>query len=300
MASKFRLVEVLLAAGGYASVAHVARAGVSMSEIRTARSRRLVITPHRGVVSLPGALDTTTGSLRGHLARARGAVAVRASAGAIWGIVAPPSEPAFDFRSRSDTARHASRGIAEWEIRERDGVLLTTVERTIIDLAWDLSWQALERAIERAIAAELCTSQSIAEHLGKITTRGRKGVRNLRAILNSRIDTKKSEAETRFVQALRRTSIARPQLQHPIDLPGGQRSLLDAYWPRHRVAVEIDGYRFHRSASEFRVDRRRQNAIQSLGIEVIRFTWLDLTRDLEYVMEHLAARLNARSTQPDK
>jgi hypothetical protein len=25
-----------------------------------------------------------------------------------------------------------------------------------------------------------------------------------------------------------------------------------------------------------------------------------LTRDLEYVMEHLAARLNARSTQPDK
>jgi len=291
---EYKLVAQLLAHGGSCSISSLRISGVANSEIRAARRRRLVDSPHRGVVSLVAAKHDHASILRRHLQRAPRAVAVRQSAGALWGITSAPAEPAFDFRTRSDTARHASRRLNDWELTHRDGIVVTCIERTLIDMAWDVSRATLERLVERAINMGLCTAQTIASHLARLTTRGRKGVRNLRSVLASRVDVRKSDTETRFAQICRRHPIPQPIFQFPIDLDSGERVYLDAYWVDLKLAVELDGFAFHSAPREFRIDRRRQNAIQAAGIEVLRFTWHDVARDELYVAETLLARIASR------
>ena len=49
-------------------------------------------------------------------------------------------------------------------------------------------------------------------------------------------------------------------------------------FPEHLLAVEIDGFAFHRDADAFQRDRTRRNALIAAGWEVLNFTWSDLTR----------------------
>jgi very-short-patch-repair endonuclease len=66
---------------------------------------------------------------------------------------------------------------------------------------------------------------------------------------------------------------------------------LDFYWDDVRVAIEVDGGRFHRTRRAFHEDRRRDRRLAALGIQVARVSWLDLTeRAGELVVELEAIR----------
>ena len=47
---------------------------------------------------------------------------------------------------------------------------------------------------------------------------------------------------------------------------------VDAYWPAHRLVVEVDGYRYHRTRRRFESDRRKDAALQAAGYRVVRIT----------------------------
>ena len=48
---------------------------------------------------------------------------------------------------------------------------------------------------------------------------------------------------------------------------------VDAFWPAHRLVVEIDGYRYHATRAAFERDRRKDAALQAAGYRIIRITW---------------------------
>ena len=78
-------------------------------------------------------------------------------------------------------------------------------------------------------------------------------------------------------------------------LPGATY-FLDIGFDRERVAGEIDGRKYHCEPDVFESDRERQNALVLNGWLILRFTWLMLTQDPDYVVLTTRQALAARGT----
>jgi very-short-patch-repair endonuclease len=53
--------------------------------------------------------------------------------------------------------------------------------------------------------------------------------------------------------------------------------LADAYWPEHKLIVEVDGYRGHRTPAQLERDHQRDFELRAAGYIVVRYTWRQLT-----------------------
>jgi very-short-patch-repair endonuclease len=69
---------------------------------------------------------------------------------------------------------------------------------------------------------------------------------------------------------------------------------LDAYWPSHRFAVELDVYETHGSHAAFERDRLRQEDLMLVGVAMTRVTGPRLKREPKAVMARLATLLARR------
>ena len=69
---------------------------------------------------------------------------------------------------------------------------------------------------------------------------------------------------------------------------------VDAYWPEERFAVELHGYRFHRSRAAFERDRLRQEELKLAGVEMIRVTARRIADEPREVIGRIAALLKQR------
>ncbi len=52
---------------------------------------------------------------------------------------------------------------------------------------------------------------------------------------------------------------------------------VDALWPSHRLAVELDGLEFHRTRTAMRRDYDKALALTSAGLHVVRLDWDQVT-----------------------
>lgn len=66
---------------------------------------------------------------------------------------------------------------------------------------------------------------------------------------------------------------------------------MDFFWRAQRVAVELDGFRFHTTRSAFERDREKDHAIRARDIDLLRFTWRQLEREPEASLARTAAAL---------
>ena len=62
---------------------------------------------------------------------------------------------------------------------------------------------------------------------------------------------------------------------------------IDVAFPKARLAIEVDGFRYHSGDERFQRDRTKQNALTSTGWRVLRFTWADLSDRPGYVIEQI-------------
>jgi very-short-patch-repair endonuclease len=75
----------------------------------------------------------------------------------------------------------------------------------------------------------------------------------------------------------------------------GVRSVVDVVFHRERVAIEVDGYEFHRHEEQFHRDRRKWTDLAAAGWTVLHFTWPQLTEDPEWVLRSIrGALINGR------
>jgi very-short-patch-repair endonuclease len=100
------------------------------------------------------------------------------------------------------------------------------------------------------------------------------GATTLRAIASGDQPTLLSQLEREF-RALLRTNA--------LDLPQTNRKqgthYVDCRWPQHRITVELDSYRFHRSRHSWEQDRERERAARARGDEFRRYTWRDVVEE---------------------
>lgn len=108
-------------------------------------------------------------------------------------------------------------------------------------------------------------------------------------LLRAADDGARSHAERLFIELVTRADITGWEANVPV---GGY--LVDFLFRGKKLAVEIDGWAFHSDAETFQRDRRRQNQLALLDLQILRFTWQDLVERPEHVIAALRRALSAR------
>jgi very-short-patch-repair endonuclease len=199
----------------------------------------------------------------------------------------------YGRRSVNGVAVHRVGTLGAGDITRRAGLPVTTIARTILDLAGLVPTTRLEVAVESAVRRRLTTYAQLEKRLDTSppTTSGR-GV--LRQIVSQapKIATE-SAFEARVWQLLLTSGLPRPRRQHEIrDEEGRLVARVDFAYPEALLAIEAEGYRFHSSRKDWTRDIARHNALTRLGWTIARVTWEDLKQPnaLDALVRALLAR----------
>jgi hypothetical protein len=206
------------------------------------------------------------------LALGPGAVLSHRPAGAHWEIArwsgaCEVTTPRRGIRSRQGIQVHFASLPAD-EITTHDGIPITTVPRTLFDLAAALPERQLERALNEAEVRRRWDELSLDRLLHRYPRHP--GNRAVRAVLHKRrlgATFTRSELEERFLALIDAAGLPRPELNVLVE---GLE--LDAVWRDGRVVVELDGRSTHDTAEAFERDRERDRALQVAGWRTIRIT----------------------------
>jgi very-short-patch-repair endonuclease len=207
-----------------------------------------------------------------------GAVSHR-SAAALWGMLRAHDGP-IEVTVPGDGGRETRKGIklhrsstfiGDLVIR-RNGIAVTKSTRTLRDLHRSVPEPVYQRAIRRALDLRLITSDD----------------------LKGEDDLTRSELERIFLSLCRRHRLPQPD----VNAHAGPYEV-DFLWRDRRLIVETDGFRHHGDRSAFERDRTRDAHLQSLGFQVLRFTYRQLTEDRSTVVAALRALLAQSSLAPN-
>jgi hypothetical protein len=192
----------------------------------------------------------------------------RASARLVKGPV-PPPEVTAPVKRRVEGVKVRRARVVRPDCAVHRAIPVSTVPRTLVDLAADLSLDDLARACHEAGVRYGTTPAHIAAVLERRPRTP--GVAKLRRIIDGDAPVTLSALERRFVALLRESGLPRPQTNRPA---GGHR--VDCRWPERRLIVELDSYRFHHSRHAWEQDRRRERDARARGDDLRRYTWGDV------------------------
>jgi hypothetical protein len=193
--------------------------------------------------------------------------------------------------SRDGLAVYRARHLHPDDATEREGIPVTTVARTIFDLAEMLRPRQLERVFDKAEQLQVFDLRAI-EHVRERCF-GRHALASLDLLLaeyQGPLPTR-SELERRCLDLLRDTCLPIPLLN--VIVAGIE---VDVVWHDQKLVIELDGYAYHRTRQAFERDRARDAALQLAGYRVLRVTHRQLRTQPEVVVEtvqSLLARVTA-------
>ena len=167
---------------------------------------------------------------------------------------------------------------------------MTAVPRVLLDLAIRARPEQMEVYLERAEDRELLDVRQVEDLLGRSGGhRGRGRLAQAIAIYRPDPAFTRSKFERRFRRAVEVAGLPVPSMNFNV-----AEFELDAYWPDLRFAVELDLFETHGSRAAFERDRRRQEELKLLGVEMIRVTAPRFKRDPRGVLRNLGALLERR------
>ena len=171
-----------------------------------------------------------------------------------------------------------------------DGIPVTTVLRTVLDLAATFRGRRIERIFEQA---------QVRHHLDPLTVavelecrRGYRGTGRLRRLLDGAVDpgAVRSVLELRFLRLCSDFGIPRPLVNEKLD-----RWTPDFWWPQHRLVVETDSWAFHTSLAARRRDALKDADVTALGITMLRLRWRDVVEAPAATAGRVLAAISASS-----
>jgi hypothetical protein len=266
-------------------------AGISRAEIKSRLRRGSLIREHRGVFRVghtaPSLEATYLAAVR---ACGEGALLSGRAAAHLYGLIKgtapPPDVTAPGGRRVSGVRTRQARRIDGRDATSFRGIPITTVPRTLVDIAAELGPDELGRACHEAGVKYGTTPRHVEEVLARRPNSP--GAGKLRAILTGDTPVTLSKLEMRFLALLRDNGLPLPVTNR---LVGGRR--VDCRWPARRLTVELDGYRYHHSRHAWEQDRRREREARARGEEFRRYTFGDVTEHPALMLAELRPLLFA-------
>ena len=202
------------------------------------------------------------------------------SAGAMWGVLRGPqtievTAPRGRKPKRGMTV-HRSRLIHEEDRALIDNIPVTSLARTLVDLADILPEKQLASAVHEAEVQRLFDLTQVRRVLERLP--GRKGRHRLARVLSAYKDVQpftRSRAERLVLEMCQDRGLPQPRTNTWIE-----SQEVDFYWPEAQLALEFDGRAVHHTTKAFHEDRRRDRALAARGIHVVRATAKDELREL--------------------
>ena len=223
------------------------------------------------------------------LAAGEGSVLSGLAAAHLLGLVkGPPPMPDVTARTerRIEGVRtRRCRLLNAQDVMRVRGIPVTTVPRTLVDIAGALSPDALARACHEA-GVRYRTTPAQVEAVLALRPQS-PGARKLRRVIEGDVRVTLSRLESSFLKLLSDAGLPLPLTNRPA---GGRR--VDCRWPEYRLTVELDSYRFHNSRYSWEQDRRRDREARSRGDELRRYTYADVTEDPDNVLREIRALLS--------
>lgn len=107
---------------------------------------------------------------------------------------------------------------------------------------------------------------------------GATGSRLLRQLIAAyEPSTQKSELERRFKALIETaTDIPKPTFNAAVSGEAATHEV-DAFWPKQRLAVQLDGFEFHKTRRDRERDAASDADLELAGERVMRLTWDDVT-----------------------
>jgi very-short-patch-repair endonuclease len=224
------------------------------------------------------------------LACGEGALLSGRAAGYLFGVLkgpAPPPEVTAPTERRVRGVKtHRSRGLGREDATSWRGIPVTTLPRTLVDLAAVLDLDDLARACHEARVRHGTTPGQVEAVLARRPKSP--GAAKLRAILRGDARLTLSKLEKRFLVLLRDAGLPLPQTNRRAG-----RYWVDCRWPELRLTVELDSYRYHHSRHAWEQDRRREREARARGDDFRRYTYGDVFEQPQLMLAELHALLPA-------
>jgi very-short-patch-repair endonuclease len=203
-----------------------------------------------------------------------GAVLSRRSAADHWGILRTNRAGIeVTVEARGTRAKqqginlHCTRRLDPRDVTILNGIPITTVARTLVDLCAVVPPRMIEKALEQSYVLQLIAPGAIEDALERARGRKTNALRKLLAIEKRAPTLTRSELEEAFLALCRRGGLPDPEVN--VHLHGYE---VDFLWREQRRVVEVDGYAYHSARGAFERDRRKDVDLELAGFPVTRFT----------------------------
>ena len=204
--------------------------------------------------------------------------------GLLKGEAPAPEVTAPTNRCVKGIATRRCRRIDRRDVAQFRRIPLTTVPRTLVDLAAVLTVDELARACHEAGVRYRTTPAQVEAVLARRPNSP--GAAKLRTVLRGDVHVTLSKLEARFLERLRDAGLDLPDTNVPA---GGRR--VDCRWVKQRLTVELDSYRYHGSRHAWEQDRRREREAHARGDEFRRYTHGDVFEHPRLMMSELRTLL---------
>jgi hypothetical protein len=176
--------------------------------------------------------------------------------------------PGRGSRFRPGLAIRRTRNLPDADRTEIDGIPVTTLNRTLLDLAAIATESQLRKAVAEAARQELLDTPSLVALCDdRSGCRGTGALARIAQEQRGPISATRSPPETDFLAVCIRRGFPTPAVNAP--LAGWEPDFL---WPASRLVVEVDSRGYHRSWSEQERDRAKDAAFQEAGYNVLRYS----------------------------
>ena len=196
------------------------------------------------------------------------AVLSHRTAGQLWDIVPRWSGPLEVTRptrsdSRPGVVCHHSR-IPPDERDVIDGIPVTSIHRTLLDLAGLLNRRRLERALNEAEVRRLTDRLSIPQLLERHPRR--RGAATLQELMAAKrhVDISRNDFEELFLALVGKSGLPRPRMNASLWIRG-RFFEPDCLWRQQRLMAELDGREVHATHKAFEDDRERDRILLAEG-----------------------------------
>ena len=286
-----RIAALARRSHGIAARADLLGAGVTESQIHTRLQRGSLIRVHLGVYRVGHAAPSVEANyLAAVKACGEGSVICGAAAAHLLGLIrgpAPPPEVLTPTRRRvaGVVTRHTRSLIAQDAATVR-GIPVTTVPRTLVDLAAVMRAEELTLACHNAWTRYRTEPADVEKVLARRPNSPKAGL--IRWAISGDSDTFLSRLESEFARVIKDAGLPRPHTNRPAG-----SFCVDCRWPDHGLTVELDSYGFHNSRRSWKKDHQRDREARARGDEFRRYIWDDVFLDPVTMLTELTQLLDS-------